>query len=126
MHYLSSITSEITVTSNAEKMTSILVALNQLERVNDLRNRLQKLNPTTNKHKCVYDVWTQKVNEQNVTFGFRAYTCDALGNVPILGMELLFSTNKRKVEKACQENKKRFGCPLTYLLVEKILQTVIV
>jgi hypothetical protein len=114
--HFSPITSEISVTSNAEKMTSVLVSLNQLGRVKDLRNRLQRLNPTTNKHECVYDVWTQKVNGQNVTFGFCAYTYDAPNNVPGAGMELLFSTNKRKVEKACQKIKETIWIPTDLLI----------
>jgi hypothetical protein len=92
-------------------MERILVALNQTERINDLRNRLQKLNPATDKHECVYDVWTQKVNGQNVAFGFCVYTCYGSNNMPMVGMELLFSTNKRKVEAVCQNIKETIWIP---------------
>jgi hypothetical protein len=108
---LSPITSEVRSTSNPEKMAGILEELKQTARVNDLVDRLDKLHTTTKKHECVYDVWTQRVDRRNVTFGFLVYTCDGPDNVPTAGMELLMSTSKRKVEKMCRTIKDTIWIP---------------
>jgi hypothetical protein len=92
-------------------MENILTDLNQKERVQNLHRRLQKLNPTTDKHECVYDVWTQRWNGQRVAFGLCVYSCDAPGNVPVVGMEMCFSTSVRRVEKACQKIKETIWMP---------------
>jgi hypothetical protein len=82
---LSPITSEVSSTSNPEKMARILEELKQTARVNDLVDRLDKLHTTTKNHECVYDVWTQRVNGRSVAFGFLVYTCDGPDNVPMAG-----------------------------------------
>jgi hypothetical protein len=110
------ITSALSTTSNAKVMTAILEYLGQRYCSKDLIRRLEVLHPTPENHQCVYDVWTQRIDGKRAAFGLLAYTCDAPGNVPVIGHEMCMSTSVGKVKKACQQIKETIWMPTDLLM----------